>query len=199
MTNDLTPAAAVTDGFDADANDPTASPIRGSNMRFKDGEYYDFGERIEVGGKSYAVIDHRAGWQKLEAGCPPEYLMRQPGGPRPPRPHVAEEDWPTNLNDKPEHPYKWTDYLYLLDTESGELSTFWTNTAGGGYAVRELVGQVGFMRTKRPHAIPIVSLESRIMPGKYAKQAPHFRILGYRDGAIWPDRARSSRSRTRPW
>jgi hypothetical protein len=33
-------ALTVTDGFDIAAQDPTASPIRGVNTKFKDGGYF---------------------------------------------------------------------------------------------------------------------------------------------------------------
>jgi hypothetical protein len=61
MTNELT----IIDGLDADAQDPTTSPIRGTNVKFKDRDYYAFAEQIDVDGKSYAVIDKQQGWQKL--------------------------------------------------------------------------------------------------------------------------------------
>jgi hypothetical protein len=179
MTNELTPI----DGFDADAHDPTASPIRGTGLRFKDGDYFAFSESVDVQGKSYVVLDRLQGWQKLEAGCPPEYLMRRPGELRPPRPHVDEADWPLNFNGQPEHPWKLTHYLHLLDAESGEFSTFWTNTTGGNLAVGQLSDQVNFMRQVRPNAIAVIALESREMPTKYGgtKPRPHFQILGWRE------------------
>jgi hypothetical protein len=181
MPNELTPI----DGFDADAHDPTTSPIRGTGLRFKDGDYFAFSELVNVQGKSYVVLDHLQGWQKLEAGCPPEYLMRQPGEPRPPRPHVAEADWPLNFNGQPEHPWRLTHYLRLLDANTGEFSTFWTNTTGGNLAVGHLSDQVNFMRQAQPSAIPVIALESREMPTKYGTTTPrpHFQILGWRERA----------------
>jgi hypothetical protein len=179
MTNEL---ATIFDGFDADAQDPTASPIRGTNLKFKDGDYYAFSDQVDVRGKSYAVIDKLQGWQKLERDCAPEYLMRKPGEPRPDRPHVDEKDWPLNLNGVPEHPWKWTTYLRLLNAETGELSTFWTNTVGGNIAIGELGDQISFMRQMRPNAIPVIALEARDMPTQFGstKPRPHFRILGWR-------------------
>jgi hypothetical protein len=179
MTNEL----AIVDGFDADAQDPTASPIRGTNLKFKDGDYYTFSEQVDVRGKSYAVIDKQQGWQKLESGCSPEYLMRKKGEPRPARPHVDEKDWPLNLNGVPEHPHKFTTFLRLLDIETGELATFWTHTTGGNIAIGELSDQVAFMRQARPNAIAVIALEARDMPTQYrtTKPRPYFRILGYRE------------------
>jgi hypothetical protein len=182
MKNELMTSTAIIDGFDADAQDPTVSPIRGNNLKFKDGDYFSFAEQVDVSGKSYAAIDKLQGWQKLEHDCPPEYLMRKPGEPRPPQPHVDEQDWPLNFNNVPEHPWKWTTYLRLLDTETGELSTFWTNTVGGNIAIGELGDQIAFMRQMRPNAIPVIALAARDMPTRYGGTTrPYFRIVGWRE------------------
>ena len=172
----------VTDGFDADANDPTASPIHGTGKRFKDGAYYEFGEKVDERDRSYVVLDRQQGWQKLEEGCPPEYLIQPLGGPRPPRPHVDQADWPIGLSGRPEHPWRWTTYLRLLDVDTGELSTFWTNTIGGNLAVGLLSDQINEMRKVRPNAVPVVALELREMPTQYGstKPRPHFALRGWR-------------------
>jgi hypothetical protein len=174
--------AIYSDGFDADAKDPTASPIKGGNRRFKDAAYFEFSDRIDVAGKGYAVVGKESGWQKLEAGCAPEYLMRIPGEPKQARPEVAEADWPKNFNGNPEHPWKWTTYLHLIDVETGEVSTFSTSTIGGNIAIGELADQIAFMRKTRPDAVPVVALESRDMPTQFGgtKPRPYFRILGWR-------------------
>jgi DNA polymerase len=108
--------------------------------------------------------------------------MRKAGEPRPARPQVDEKDWPLNLNGVPDHPWKFTTYLRLLDIETGELSTFWTNTVGGNVAIGELSDQIAFMRQMRPNAIPVIALESREVPTQFGttKPRPHFRILGWR-------------------
>jgi hypothetical protein len=178
MTNEIT----IIDGFDAYANDPTASPIRGTNIKFKDGDYFAFSEKIDVRGESYVVIDQHKGWQKLERDCSPEYLMQKKGEPRPQQPHVEPEDWPLDLNDKPAHPWKWTTFLWLLNAKTGEVSTFWTNTTGGNVALGELSDQVSFMRQVQRHAMPVIALEARDMPTRYGGTTPRpcFHILGWR-------------------
>jgi hypothetical protein len=172
----------VTDGFDAIAQDPTASPIRGVDTRFKDGGYYNFANKIDVRDRRFAVLDFVAGYLKLQKNCPPEYLMQKAGEPRPPQPHVDQKDWPLNPNGVPEHPFKWTRYLYLLDVTTGEISTFSSNTVGGRIAINELSDQIAFMRRVRPDAIPIVALQSRDMPTSHGgtKPRPHFKILGWK-------------------
>ena len=130
------------DGFDVAAQDPSASPIRGVNVKFKDGDYFSFADKIDVRERTFVVLDRKEGWQFLKKDCPPEYLMRAPNGPRPPQPHVDEAAWPLNLNGKPEHPWKLTRYLYLLDAATGEISTFWTSTIGGRIGIDELTDQM---------------------------------------------------------
>jgi hypothetical protein len=181
LTNAQSNALKIHDGFD-EGIDPTASPIRGASTRFKDGVYLAFGEEIDVENRSFVVLDRFEGWQKLQKDTPPKYLMRTRGELRPPKPHVAESDWPINLNGQPEHPWKWTIYLYLFDVETGEVSTFWSNTIGGRIAVEQLADQVKFMRQAKPGALPVVALESRDMPTQFGgtKPRPHFRILGYK-------------------
>ena len=164
------------------ATDPTDSPNRGTSFRFKDGGYESFGEKIDVEESSFVVIDRVQAWQKLERDCPPEYLVRQAGQPKPAQPIVPKENWPLDLNGKPSHPWKWTNYLYLLNTATGEFSTFSSNTIGGNVAISELSDQVSLMRNVRPGAIPIVALSSKDMPTQYGsvKARPYFKILGWK-------------------
>jgi hypothetical protein len=178
-SNALTPTA---DGFDLAASDPNASPLQGVGKRFKDGGFYAFGDETDEREQTYAVIDRRNGWQKLERDCPPEYAMQMPGQPKPPQPHVPKEAWPKDLNGNPAHPWKWATYVYLLNTSTGELSTFWTNTVGGHIAVKDMSEQITLMRRMKPNAIPIVALESLDMPTSYGgtKPRPHFKICGWR-------------------
>ena len=75
--------ALIVDGFDVSLKDPTASPIRGQSIRFKDGDYLAFGEKIDVRDRAFVAADRIEGWQKLQKDHPPEYLMRKTGEPRP--------------------------------------------------------------------------------------------------------------------
>src|SRR5262249_24979109 len=133
-------------------------------------------------GRTFAVIDKSDGWQKLSKGVPPEYVVRKPGQVRLPLPHVDEQDWPIDLNGKPSHPWKLTRYLYLIDTNSGEVSTFWSDTIGGRVAFDELSEQVKVTRSVQPDAIAVIALESTLMPTQFGskKPRPYFRIAGYK-------------------
>jgi hypothetical protein len=168
------------DGFTD--TDPSGSPLRGTTIRFKDGDYVSFSDKIETEGRTFAAYDLRSGWQKLERDVSPEYCMRKPGEPKPSQPHVDKADWPLNLNGQPENPWRWTFYLYLLDIASGEALTFWTNTIGGRIAIGALTDQVSLMRRHRANAIPVISLESCDMPTQYGgtKPRPHFGIRGWK-------------------
>lgn len=184
MNVQLETSTALTpiDGF-ADTGDASASPLRGIAFRFNDGNYVTISDPFPTKDRVFAAFDKSDGWQKLPEGVPPEYLMRQPGKMRPPRPHVDEKDWPLDLNGTPAHPWRLTRYLYLLDTKTGELSTFWTNTIGGERAFQELADQVRFMRGAQSDVVvPLIALESTMMPTQYGskKPRPFFRILGYK-------------------
>jgi hypothetical protein len=185
-----TAVATTGDGFDLAATDMSATPIRGVNLKFKDGDYFSFADKIDVYDRTFAVLDRREGWQFLKKDCPPEYLMRAPGGPKPPQPHVDKSEWPLNLNGVPEHPWKFTHYLYLLDASTGEISTFWTSTIGGNLAVSELSDQIVFMRRMRPGAHPVVRLRAADMPTQYGgtKPRPRFQIASWKaaDGTAQP-------------
>jgi hypothetical protein len=183
--NALTPGTPV-DGFD-DTGDASASPLRGIPFHFnaeikEANKYVAYTEPFPVKDRTFAVINKRDGWQKLAEGVPPEYLMREPGKLRPPRPHVDEKDYPLGFDNKPAHPFKWTQYALLVDTKTGELSTFWTNTTGGKIAFDELSDQIRFMRSMHTDAIAIIALESTLFPTSYGskKARPHFRIVGYK-------------------
>jgi hypothetical protein len=173
--------APVIDGFDLLSTDPTTSPIRGTSIKFKDGKYYNFADLIDTKNKAYVVIDRLEGWQRLQKDNPPAYLIRLPGQPRAERPYVDQKDWPLNLNNVPEHPWRMTLYLYLM-AQTGETSTFWSSTIGGRIAVDALSEQIGFMRRVRPDAVPVVALAAKEMPTQYGgtKPRPHFEILGWR-------------------
>jgi hypothetical protein len=86
------------------------------------------------------------------------------------------------LSGEKEHPWKLTRYLYLVDMETGEVSTFWSNTTGEKIAFDELYNQVKFVRTAQPNAIAIITLESTMFQTSFGskKARPHFRILGYK-------------------
>jgi len=174
-------ALTLVDGFN-DQADTSNSPIRGIGFRLKDDTYVSFSDEFPTAARTFLAIDKIDGWQKLTKGQPPEYVMRQSGKARPPQPHVDQKDWPNGFDGKPAHPWVLTRYLYLLDTTTGEISTFYSSTIGGRIALDELAEQVKTTRSIHPDAIPVISLGIKSMPTKFGgeKPRPYFKIAGYK-------------------
>jgi hypothetical protein len=88
---------------------------------------------------------------------------------------VIEDTWPISAMDgKPTCPWKWNQFLYLVDAESGESVTFTTHTAGGGIAIRDLTQQIKSMRQMQRGALPIVELQSVQFATKFGKKPSAF-------------------------
>jgi len=182
MTTSSHALVKVSDGWDAAAEDASANPVRGSNVKFDGGAYVIGKEKTPVDdGKKYVIIDRAEGWQFLKKDCPAEWCMRQTGAPKPEQPHADESTWPIGLDGNPQHPWKYTYFLYLIDLATGETLTFSTSTSGGSIAVGDLTSQIKYMRNVRPGAVPIVELQSRQMSTKYGKKPrPFFQIKGWK-------------------
>jgi hypothetical protein len=81
-------------------------------------------------------------------------------------------------------PWKWTNFLYLLDAKSGDALTFSSSTSGGKVAISDLTQQIKKMRSTRPAAMPIVELESVQMSTAYGDRLrPAFKIVGWQNRA----------------
>jgi hypothetical protein len=184
--NALTPATnnPITDGWDAQANDSSASPAKGSSIRFDGGAHFIGREKtlVEVG-RQFVAIDIREGWLFLKKDCPAEYSMRAIDGPKPPRPQsfANPSEWPDGLDGKPNDPWRYAKFLYLLDPLSAEVFTFTSSTTGGRIGISDLSAQIQLMRGTRPGAVPIVELQSRQMKTKFGmKPRPFFQVVGWR-------------------
>lgn len=183
----LTPisASALTPTDNWDVAGDELSPMRGPSIRFDNGAFYTGREKTKEtlidAGQKFVVLDRAEGWQFLKKDCPAEYLLRKPGEDKPAQPFVDECEWRKNLNGEPEHPWRWTFFIYLLNVANGEALTFSTNTNGGRIAVGDLTDQIRMMRRRKPGAVPIIELQSRQMKTKYgSKPRPHFQIKGWR-------------------
>jgi hypothetical protein len=154
MSNALTVqdynAPTAYDSFDHD--EPGASPIRGGNFKFDGGAYFTGKEKTLVDpARRFIVLDKAQGWQFLKKDCPAEWVMHIAGTPKPDRPNCGDEsDWPVGLDGKPSCPWKWTQFLYLLDADTGESATYSTSTSGGQIAISDLTQQIKSMRNMRP-------------------------------------------------
>jgi hypothetical protein len=180
VTQDHYQVPAAVDAFDHD--DPDASPIRGGNAKFDGGLYYAGKEKTPVEkNRKFVVLNKAQGWQFLKKDCPAEWVMWNPGAPKPEQPECPEETWPMGLDGKPSCPWKWTQFLYLLDVDTGETLTFSSSTSGGKIAISDLTQQITSMRFMKPGAMPVVQLESAMMATKFGKKPrPFFKITGWR-------------------
>jgi hypothetical protein len=184
LTTTTDNAVAIADGWDAQANDSSANPAKGSSIKFDNGDYFIGREKTLVKvGRQFVAIDIREGWLFLKKDCPAEYSMRAIGGPKPPRPNSFTDpsEWPDGLDGAPADPWKYAKFLYLLDPVSAEVFTFTSSTTGGRIGISDLTAQIQLMRGTRPGAVPIVELQSRPMKTKFgAKPRPFFQVIGWR-------------------
>jgi hypothetical protein len=175
-------AVMFTDTLDAAVKN--LSPIRGPRTWFDGGIFYE-GDKTKTvkKGEQYLVPGMAEGWQCLENGQPAKYIMQEPGKAAPPKPDVPESEWPKDLSGKPQHPWRWTRFLYLMAIKTGKTLTFTTNTTGGRIAIDDLLAQIQVMRALRPGALPIISLESEMFKTQFGmKPKPLFEIKGWRGG-----------------
>jgi hypothetical protein len=172
------------DGWDATAADATASPVKGSSVKFDSGVYPVGREKTLLDTtRQFVAIDIREGHMFLKKDCPAEFFMRAVGGPKPPRPdsYADQSEWPDGLDGKPADPWKYTKFLYLLDPTTAEVFTFTLSTTGGKIAISDLAAQIQLMRNTQPGAVPIIELQSRQMKTKFGmKPRPFFQVVGWR-------------------
>jgi hypothetical protein len=180
MQNSSKAVAKISDSWDTAGDE--VSPVRGPNIKFDGGAYFTGKEKTPLeDDRKFVVIARAEGWQLLKKECQPEWVMRKDGEPKPEQPFVEEETWPIGLDGKPQHPWRYTLFVYLLDAATGETFTFSSNSAGGRIGVNELTSQIKYMRNMKPGAVPIVALESRNFPTKFGKkQRPFFKIEGWK-------------------
>jgi hypothetical protein len=183
MSNALAPLpskAKTPDSWDTAGDE--ISPVRGPNIKFDASAYYTGKEKTPIDSeRKFIVIDRAEGWQFLKKDCPAEWLMRKSGEPKPEQPFADESTWPMGLDGKPQSPWKYTLFAYLLDAATGESLTFSSSTSGGRIAVDELTAQIRYMRNMQPGAVPIVTLDSRQMNTKFGKKPrPFFKIAGWK-------------------
>lgn len=184
LTTTTNNPVAVADGWDAQANDSAASPMKGSSVKFDNGAYFIGREKTLIEeGRQFVAIDVREGWLFLKKDTPAEYEMRSVGGPKPPRPDSFTDisTWPDGLDGKPTDPWRYAKFLYLVDPVSAEVFTFTSSTTGGRIGLSDLTSQIQLMRSTRPGAVPIVELQSRPMKTKFGmKPRPFFQVMGWR-------------------
>jgi hypothetical protein len=180
LTLTSTNLVPVSDGWDAAANDASASHAKGGSIKFDAGAYFIGREKTLVEeSRQFVAIDIREGWMFLKKDCPAEFAMRPIGGPKPARPDsfTNSSEWPPGSAD----PWRYSKFLYLLDPATAEVFTFTSSTTGGRIGISDLTAQIQLMRSTRPGAVPIVELQSRGMKTKFGmKPRPFFQVVGWR-------------------
>ena len=178
----MTSSNALTE-YDWTTEYRTEDPVRGKSIRFVTDAYFEGREKAPLPpGHQYIVIEAREGWRRLEAGSKPEWLMRQPGEPKPEQPHVAESEYVTDLSGQRVNPWRYLTWLYLVDAKTGVISTLEVGSIGGQMSVTELGQQIAGMRQLRgAEAVPVIELGVQNFKTKYgAKKRPELRVVGGR-------------------
>jgi hypothetical protein len=130
----------------------------------------------------FIAIDVREGWMFLKKATPPEFVMRELGKPKPPRPDsfTDKESWPFKFNSQTERDdlWKYNRFVSLLDPQSAQTTVFNTHTYGGDIGVDELVKAIQTMRAVHPGAVPVVQLESRQWRNNFGtRPRPFFHVI----------------------
>jgi hypothetical protein len=161
----------------------TNDPTRGKVIRFITDCFGVGREKAPLPlGRQYLVLEMREGWRRLEAGMKPEWLMREPGEPQPEQPHVPESEYVVDLSGNRVSPWRYLKWLYLVDAQTGVISTLEVGSVGGMMSVTELGQQIAGMRQlKGAEAIPIIELGVQPFKTKFGmKKRPAFDIVGWR-------------------
>jgi hypothetical protein len=178
MTNDLTIAKdSIDDALGM------LSAVRGMEIKYtteKDWtQGYDGESAGEVG--DLVFVEAAEGWRFLLKSHPMEFLLREPGKPRPPRPdtHTDKNSW-TVYNDEARDPWNYVGILHFISIATGTTYNYIVSTVGGKRARDELFEQIRSMRQMAPGALPIVRLGSTSMKTGYGtRQRPMFKIAGW--------------------
>ena len=158
-------------------------PVRGKAIRFVTDHYVVGREKSALpSDHQYIVIELREGWRRLEAGSKPEWLMRQPGEPKPEQPHVPESEFVRDLSGQLVNPWRYLKWLYLVDATTGVISTLEVGSVGGLMSVAELGQQIAGMRQlKGAEALPVIELDVQAFKTKFGlKKRPELRVVGWK-------------------
>jgi hypothetical protein len=178
-----TNALARTEDHDWTNEYQSADPVRGKVIRFITDRFVAGREKTPLPpDHQYIVIEAREGWRRLEAGSKPEWLMRQPGEPKPGQPHVPESEYVTDLSGQRVNPWRYLKWLYLVDAATGVISTLEVGSIGGLMSVAELGQQISGMRQlKGSGAVPVIELGVQPFKTKFGmKKRPEFVVVGWK-------------------
>jgi hypothetical protein len=159
--------------------------IRGSMLKFLDGEWTDRDSGDVLNGRQFAVMGVTVSWDRWFGG-EVEHRITPPGEPHPKRKELPDQDesqWEAGLDGKPTDPQQDARYVYLVDQQSAAEHTYVTRSYGGRVAVSTLRNQIANMRAAHPRAVAIVELRSGKMKTGYGpKPKPWLKVVGWVNG-----------------
>jgi hypothetical protein len=174
----------MNDGWDAVPLDDNV--IRGSMLKFIDGEWADRDTGDVLNGKQFAVVGVLVSWDHWVGGDV-THDVTKPGQLHPKRSDLPDQDetqWEPGLDGKPADPRQDARYVYLVDQQSAAEFTFVTKSKGGRSAVSALRNQLANMRTAHPRAVAVVELLSQKMKTDFGTKAkPWLKVVGWINGA----------------
>jgi hypothetical protein len=182
MSNELT--NIVDDGWLDVGIEASQRVLRGSLLRFADWNWTVGKEHTPVEkGTQLVAIGVAAGWVKWQGGKPVETRLRQPGqklAEREELPDLEQLKWEKGPDGQYRDPWQSTRFVYLIDPKTAEAFTFSTSSWGGREAVINLGDAIARMRSVRPSATPVVTLDSAPMPTRYGRKSkPVFKIVDW--------------------
>jgi hypothetical protein len=174
---------ALNETYDWTSEYRNDDPVRGKAIRFVTDGYVSGREKSPLPpNHQYICIECREGWRRLEAGSRPQWLMRQPGEPKPEQPFVPEAEYVTDLSGQRVSPWRYLKWLYLVDAGTGAISTLEVGSVGGLMSVAELGQQISGMRQlKGSGAVPVIELGVQAFKTKFGlKKRPEFVVVGWK-------------------
>ena len=171
--------------------------IVGQLLKFKKGQWVagENNDRIPEGTTLVAHMEElHVGWVKWEDAKPVEQIMGRiiDNYEAPPRSSLGDTDrslWPSGRVDgMTRDPWQFSNYLIMLDPETGQLYTFATASHGGLQALAKLSEAFGQNRTVHPDELPIVMLGrggyDHPNPSFGYVETPAFPMAGWMDRSV---------------
>jgi hypothetical protein len=166
-------------------DDSGVRQIQGQLLSCIDGRYYTGTSRYReefATGASLAALEIRSGFKIWRDNKPIAFITAVDG--RFPRRaelgYLDEHEWPVGPGGKRADPVQNSREILFIDPKTCAVYTFCTSSAGGRSATDDLDNAMRNARVLHPGAVPLVSLQSQVMPTRYGQKIkPFFRILSW--------------------
>ena len=189
-------AVATLDEYDpyAEYGNEVGSPIVGKLIKFSKGDYLVDKTFIEEGTEVIANMPSiLRGWIKWVDNKPAEQIMGLLKDGHKPQARSTlgdtdEREWEVDKDNKPQDPWKETNYIVLKSTTDDQLYTFSTASVGGRGAFKKLCEAYATGRRMHPNQAPIIALNV----GRYEHKDktlgwikfPEFKIVGWTEASF---------------